>query len=84
MIYKYVFWTGIVVKCHESRLLHNNQNIARQLLVTKLDKIINGENSVDAQKKLIEIKKSLANHQKREKLRLLKEKWKKTHESNIE
>lgn len=73
-----------MVKCHESRLLQDNQKIARQLLVAKLDNLINGENSVEAQKKLIEMKKSSINNQKREKLRLLKEKWKEINKSNTE
>jgi len=37
--------SGIVVKCHESRLLHKNREIARKILEERLDFHLNGENS---------------------------------------
>lgn len=74
---KLIIIVGVVVKCHESRLLQENQKIARKLLQTKLDNIINGENSVEAQQKKIQEKKSTTIHNKKEKIRLLKEQWKK-------
>ncbi|GFS30338.1 probable peptide chain release factor C12orf65, mitochondrial [Trichonephila inaurata madagascariensis] len=43
--------TGIVVKCHESRLLQENQKIARERLLNQLDEYYNGEMSIAAQKK---------------------------------
>lgn len=68
--------TGLVVKCHESRLQHHNKKKARELLVIKLDNMVNGEQSVEAQKNAILAKKSQVMSQKREKLRQLKEEWK--------
>jgi len=49
--------TGVWVKCHESRSLVNNQKIARKLLLNKLDNTLNGEESVESQKKRIEAAK---------------------------
>lgn len=37
--------SGIVVKCHESRLLQKNREIARKILEERLDFEKNGENS---------------------------------------
>ncbi|CAG9840128.1 unnamed protein product [Diabrotica balteata] len=68
--------TGIVVKCQETRELHKNRVIARSLLQTKLDNFINRENSLEAQMKVRNEKKSLVRDQKREKLQKLKEAWK--------
>uniref|UniRef100_A0A146MDV0 Putative peptide chain release factor C12orf65, mitochondrial n=1 Tax=Lygus hesperus TaxID=30085 RepID=A0A146MDV0_LYGHE len=68
--------TGIVVKCHESRLLETNRKLAREKLVTKLDDLVNGENSVKNQIKALNEKKSSAAERKKKKLRDLKERWK--------
>ncbi|CAB0008579.1 unnamed protein product [Nesidiocoris tenuis] len=68
--------TGIVVKCHESRLLETNRKLAREKLVTKLDNLINGEASVENQLKLLNEKKHSSAERKKRKLRELKEKWK--------
>ncbi|XP_023018623.1 mitochondrial translation release factor in rescue [Leptinotarsa decemlineata] len=68
--------TGILVKCHESRSLPKNQEIARSHLLTKIDNFLNGENSVEAQLKALQDKKDSARKAKKEKLKLLKEKWK--------
>ncbi|KAG5890124.1 hypothetical protein JTB14_027791 [Gonioctena quinquepunctata] len=68
--------SGILVKCHESRSLTKNQEIARLNLLTKLDNFLNGENSVEAQLKGVEDKKNLTKQSKKEKLKILKEKWK--------
>ncbi|KAF6209800.1 hypothetical protein GE061_015550 [Apolygus lucorum] len=65
--------SGIVVKCHESRLLETNRKLAREKLVTKLDNMLNGENSVENQIKAINEKKSSAAERKKNKLRDLKE-----------
>jgi len=46
--------TGVVVKCHESRELHKNRQLARKLLIEKLDTHFNGDMSVAAQKKRLE------------------------------
>ncbi|XP_042905353.1 mitochondrial translation release factor in rescue [Parasteatoda tepidariorum] len=64
--------TGIVVKCHESRLLQENQKLGRERLLTKLDDFYNGEMSVSAQKKRIETAKKISIDRKREKLREMK------------
>ncbi|XP_014275414.1 mitochondrial translation release factor in rescue [Halyomorpha halys] len=68
--------TGIVVKCHSSRWLDVNRKTARELLLTKLDNMINGEMSVENQMKSLEEKKSSNMDRKKRKLRELKEKWK--------
>ncbi|XP_050518338.1 mitochondrial translation release factor in rescue [Diabrotica virgifera virgifera] len=68
--------TGIVVKCQETRELHKNRVIARSLLQTKLDNFVNRENSLEAQTKVRNEKRSLVRDQKREKLQKLKEAWK--------
>lgn len=79
------FISGIVVKAHVSRLLQDNRKIAREVLTTKLDNLINGEKSVENQRKAIEFEKRKRREQKKQKLQELKEKWKeesnKTHES---
>ncbi|CAH0555825.1 unnamed protein product [Brassicogethes aeneus] len=69
--------TGIVVKNQESRLLEQNRKKARDILLTRLDNHINGENSIEAQIKQINNKKSSASQSKKDKLRTLKEEWKK-------
>eukprot|EP00090_Calanus_glacialis_P007167 TRINITY_DN15632_c0_g1_i1.p1 TRINITY_DN15632_c0_g1~~TRINITY_DN15632_c0_g1_i1.p1 ORF type:complete len:155 (+),score=58.33 TRINITY_DN15632_c0_g1_i1:279-743(+) len=46
--------TGLWVKCHQTRSVEMNRKIAKQLLVMKLDNLVNGENSVENQKKVIE------------------------------
>lgn len=43
--------TGIMVKVHHSRNLEQNRQLAREILATKLDNLINGDNSVENQKK---------------------------------
>ncbi|GFS90878.1 probable peptide chain release factor C12orf65, mitochondrial [Trichonephila clavipes] len=65
--------TGIVVKCHESRLLQENQQIARERLLNQLDEYYNGEMSIAAQKKRIEKMKENSQNAKRQKLRELKQ-----------
>lgn len=69
--------TGIIVKCHLHRLLQKNQKEARRLLIVKLDNQINGENSVENQKKRILDKKGADRNRKREKINELKANWKK-------
>lgn len=69
--------TGIVVKCHENRLQSQNRDRARELLVTRLDNLINGENSVEGQRKALQEKKNNTRQKKQEKMRQLKEDWKK-------
>lgn len=61
----------LIVKCHESRDLESNRKEARKLLLTKLDNYLNGEQSIEAQKKRIELESNLKNQ---EQLRLKREK----------
>ena len=46
--------TGLWVKCHQTRSVEMNRKIAKQLLVAKLDNLVNGENSIENQKKIID------------------------------
>lgn len=43
--------TNIIVKVHQSRSLQQNREIARELLINKLDNLYNGEQSVENQKR---------------------------------
>ncbi|KAL4711975.1 hypothetical protein ACJJTC_011282 [Scirpophaga incertulas] len=69
--------TGIVVKSHISRSQDENRKFAREMLITKLDDQLNGENSVAAQKLRIEEKKLKRNDYKKKKKAELKNEWKK-------
>ncbi|KAH7966516.1 hypothetical protein HPB49_017170 [Dermacentor silvarum] len=64
--------TGIVVRCHESRLLHENRKLARKMLLEKLDDHLNGDMSVSAQKLRVKMDKRRKLDRKNEKLRELK------------
>ncbi|XP_063696014.1 mitochondrial translation release factor in rescue [Culicoides brevitarsis] len=68
--------TGIIVKCHKSRLVEENRKEARKLLAIKLDNEINGENSVEAQTRKVEAKKMNEADRRRRKLQEMKQKWK--------
>ncbi|XP_054287430.1 mitochondrial translation release factor in rescue-like [Macrosteles quadrilineatus] len=68
--------SGIVVKCHETRSQDRNRKLAREILVTKLDNLINGDKSIEAQTKALEKLKTVKADQKRKKLAKLKDKWK--------
>lgn len=50
--------------------------MARDMLVSKLDGILNGENSVEAQKKKVTDRKYKNSEYKRKKLAKLKAEWK--------
>lgn len=69
--------TNLVVKCHETRSVDQNLKRAKESLINKLDILINKEDSVEAQMKRFERKKLLDNNRRKEKLKLLKENWKK-------
>ena len=71
--------TGLWVKCHQTRSVENNRKIARQLLLTKLDNFVNGEHSVENQKKAID---KLKLEQKKEKTRRKYEERKKLSQEN--
>nr|CAI5864509.1 unnamed protein product [Callosobruchus analis] len=68
--------TGMIVKCHETRYLEQNRKRARANLIAKLDNLINGEQSVEAQIRALEKRKSASKEEKSEKKRKLKEMWK--------
>lgn len=70
--------TGIVVKCHQSRLQEENRKLARKILITKLDNFLNGEVSIEAQETAIQKKKSDEKTRRQRKLAELKAKWKET------
>lgn len=68
--------TNIIVKCHLTRSLQQNRKEARHLLVMKLDNQINGEHSVENQKKRRDDQKSASRSSKRAKLEEMKRQWK--------
>lgn len=68
--------TGLVVKCHQTRSLARNRELAQQLMVNKLDEFINGDMSVAAQRRRIADEKNRRNANRSEKLNQLKEQWK--------
>ncbi|XP_065173717.1 mitochondrial translation release factor in rescue [Atheta coriaria] len=76
--------TGIVVKSHQSRSLDQNRKLARNILITKLDNLINKEDSVQAQMDKINGKKSNEMDRRRRKLGELKEKWKEREKENVD
>ncbi|KAL1138126.1 hypothetical protein AAG570_009818 [Ranatra chinensis] len=69
--------TGIVIKCHQSRSQDVNRKVARELLVTKLDNLVNGDNSIENQMKVAREKKINETERRRRKLQSLKDEWKK-------
>ncbi|XP_044009654.1 mitochondrial translation release factor in rescue [Aphidius gifuensis] len=64
--------TGIVVKCHQQRSVTQNQKIAREILITKLDNELNKEHSIEQQEKLLKSKQSNEQTKKRNKMLELK------------
>lgn len=68
--------TGIIVKCHMHRSAQSNREVARKLMVSRLDEKINGELSVENQIKQLENKKSSTNTWKRKKIDEMKRQWK--------
>ena len=64
--------TGIVVKCHETRSQLQNQKIAREIMITKLDNLLNGKDSIENQKKILMKKNSLERKRRQTKLMELK------------
>ncbi|XP_047527869.1 mitochondrial translation release factor in rescue [Vanessa atalanta] len=69
--------SGLTVKCHISRSQDENRKMAREMLIAKLDVVINGEDSVAAQKKRLEADKHKKADYKKKKRAQLKEEWKK-------
>ncbi|XP_076326681.1 mitochondrial translation release factor in rescue [Tachypleus tridentatus] len=68
--------TGICVKCHHTRMLHQNRQLAREILQQRLDEYYNGDMSISAQQKRIEEKKYNVKKQKAKKLQELKKQFK--------
>jgi peptide chain release factor len=68
--------TNIVVKCHATRSVQDNQAEARKTLIKKLDEHFNKENSVENQIKKLEKEKQMKNSKRSEKLRQLKKEFK--------
>jgi anti-sigma28 factor (negative regulator of flagellin synthesis) len=64
-----------VVKCHQSRLQEENRKLARKILIRKLDNLLNGELSVEAQERAIQIRKSNSKSLRQKKVAELKAKW---------
>lgn len=64
--------TGIVVKCHQTRSVSQNQKIAREILIKKLDNQLNGEKSIENQEKLLQAKRTAEQLKKRNKMLELK------------
>ncbi|XP_072745263.1 mitochondrial translation release factor in rescue [Anoplolepis gracilipes] len=48
--------TGLVVKCHETRSLWDNKKRAREIMITKLDNLLNKEHSIKDQIHILEKK----------------------------
>ncbi len=72
-----------MVKCHQQRLQQKNRLIARQLLQTKLDDLMNGSESVSAQKRRIIESKYSYRDKRADKLRNLKKEFKLSQESEV-
>ncbi|KAJ8725853.1 hypothetical protein PYW08_004036 [Mythimna loreyi] len=69
--------TGTVIKCHTSRCQDDNRQKARELLIAKLDEVLNGEDSVAAQRKRLETTKYKKSEYKKKKMAQMKSEWKK-------
>lgn len=67
--------TGITVKCHLHRLASKNRIEARKILLDKLDVHLNGEQSIAAQLKTLEQKKSTERKRRQGKLQEMKKNW---------
>lgn len=67
--------TGIIVKCHANRMMHQNMKEARRLMVCKLDDHFNGQQSVAAQEKAILERKSTETKRRKRKIEEIKKKW---------
>lgn len=74
---------GIVVKCHQNRLQQRNRVIAREILQSKLDDLINGEESVSAQRRRMIAERHQKREKKRLKIRELKTQFKEANRTNI-
>jgi len=73
--------TGLIVKVHHTRSLDKNRVIARELLSHKLDALLNGEDSVQNQKKRIALEKLAVKETQAAKRREMKSEFKRTSKS---
>lgn len=64
--------TGLIVKCHETRSLWDNKKRAREIMITKLDNLLNKEYSIEAQIRVLEKKQRAQQEYKRRKLSEMK------------
>ncbi|KAL6264705.1 hypothetical protein P5V15_004804 [Pogonomyrmex californicus] len=64
--------TGLVVKCHETRSQWENRERAREILMTKLDNLLNKERSIEAQIRVLEEKHQSRKEYKKKKLAEMK------------
>lgn len=74
--------TGLVVKVHHTRSLEKNKQIARELMIERLDALYNGEHSVKNQKKRIALDKLASKEVQKTRLRGLKEEYRKSLEES--
>lgn len=70
--------TGINIKVHHTRSLETNRQIARELLINKLDNLYNGENSVENQKKRIALERLAMKRAQQERRQKMKDEFKKS------
>lgn len=68
--------TGIIVKCHTHRTLQKNRELARKIMIGKLDDFYNGEASVSAQRKKLDLEQATKKAEKRRELRAMKDEYK--------
>ena len=66
---------GLVVKCHESRSLETNRQLARRLLADRLDRLLNGQQAVAAQQELIQQRRRQRSQDQRRRRRDRKQQW---------
>lgn len=69
--------TGLVVKCHETRSVWDNKKRAREIMVTKLDNLLNKECSIEAQIRVLEKKQQAQKEYKKRKLAEMKSAFRK-------
>ena len=67
--------TNIIVKCHIHRVTEQNRKEARNILINKLDQLLNGEESLESQKQKLQNKKTLEHSHRRRKLQEMKQKF---------
>ncbi|XP_063233102.1 mitochondrial translation release factor in rescue [Bacillus rossius redtenbacheri] len=67
--------SGVVVKCHQSRCQDENRRLAHDLLVARLDRLQNGDLSVEGQLRAAELRKASEQARRQRRLREMKAKW---------